>query len=145
MNPSSDIENGHKTRLASDLEDMVFLLTHLNVSGYVTKSWKIVFHRARHYRNMLHILSGSPRRKSTQYKCWVLRDMQQNRDSDFSVVRDIIGICYLSILVHPGWSPCNRVAGYSRIYNKIVCFLVAKNVWLVMPNVVRTKKWYTRR
>ena len=28
MNPSSVIENGHKTRFASELEDMVFLLTH---------------------------------------------------------------------------------------------------------------------
>ena len=29
MNPSSVIQNGHKTRLASKLEDVVFPLTHL--------------------------------------------------------------------------------------------------------------------
>jgi len=29
MNPSSVVENGHKTSFVSDLEDMVFLLTHL--------------------------------------------------------------------------------------------------------------------
>ena len=28
MNPSSGIENGHKTRFFSELEDMVFLLMH---------------------------------------------------------------------------------------------------------------------
>ena len=34
----------------------------------------------------------------------------KNGDSDFSVVRDVIGTCYISFLVHPGWSPCNTVA-----------------------------------
>ena len=28
MNPSSGFENGHKTKFASELEDMVFLLMH---------------------------------------------------------------------------------------------------------------------
>ena len=36
MNPSSVIGNGHKTRFASELEDMVFLLKHLYESQPVS-------------------------------------------------------------------------------------------------------------
>ena len=39
------------------------------------KSWEWFFHRAWHYRNMLDILSGSPRLKFMQYSWWVLSDM----------------------------------------------------------------------
>ena len=36
MNPSSVIGNGHKTRFASEVQDMVFLLTHLYESQPVS-------------------------------------------------------------------------------------------------------------
>ena len=64
---------------------------------------------------MLHILSGSPRLKSIQYSV-------RNRQSYFSVVRDIIGTC-LSFLVHLGWSPCNiqllSASGYGTKSSKL--------------------------
>ena len=44
-------------------------------------------------------------------------------------MRDIIGTCYISFLVHPGWSPCNTVAECFGICNKIVIVILFRRVW----------------
>ena len=123
MNPSSFIENGCKTRFASELEDLVFLLTHLcEIEPVSSRIFLEELEKARWFSfrekgdkkaspvytfglvvaQTIKQLLKTKRNQKPRMACTSASAGIDQPNGDFSVLRDILATCYISFLPHPG-------------------------------------------